>query len=314
MIAAAKKARKGKDDTMHGLQALLHACDAEEKKGEKGGERIIPFSRQQLADALRKLPESSKANVMAALTANSPNLHQVASRFAIPSLLESSLLSKLGPIGTACASQGDAAATSMMNVDVPLAQPILGAPGLTLPQGERTVGFVGVKKRLRNACVRCKKDKVKCHSQRPCARCNRLGIECIDAIPKRIGRRRIHNGEANAAATAARAAAQMQIPMSHIPVQMSTLSGYPPLIQQIGIQLSAHAPVVPPEGSKEVKVEGSRHVVADGSSEARQESQMPLLPSQPTLGNTAENQGSQTQSLTSSTLLKNVAIPHEQSE
>jgi len=48
-------------------------------------------------------------------------------------------------------------------------------------------------RRVKAACTNCKKAKAKCDAQRPCSRCVERGLcECIDAFPRRVGRRRNH--------------------------------------------------------------------------------------------------------------------------
>mmetsp|Transcript_7530 Transcript_7530/g.11399 ORF Transcript_7530/g.11399 Transcript_7530/m.11399 type:complete len:354 (+) Transcript_7530:104-1165(+) len=48
-------------------------------------------------------------------------------------------------------------------------------------------------RRVRVACTNCKRSKARCGAQRPCKRCVERGLkECIDAFPRRVGRRRNH--------------------------------------------------------------------------------------------------------------------------
>lgn len=52
------------------------------------------------------------------------------------------------------------------------------------------------KPRTRTACVQCKRAKTRCDAKRPCGRCVRRGVpahECVDAVPRRLGRKRIHH-------------------------------------------------------------------------------------------------------------------------
>mmetsp|Transcript_4057 Transcript_4057/g.5824 ORF Transcript_4057/g.5824 Transcript_4057/m.5824 type:complete len:319 (-) Transcript_4057:402-1358(-) len=49
------------------------------------------------------------------------------------------------------------------------------------------------KRRVKAACTNCKKAKARCDQQRPCSRCVERGCtECVDAFPRRVGRRRNH--------------------------------------------------------------------------------------------------------------------------
>ncbi|GAB5367824.1 hypothetical protein AAMO2058_001264800 [Amorphochlora amoebiformis] len=48
-------------------------------------------------------------------------------------------------------------------------------------------------RRVKAACTNCKKAKARCDQQRPCTRCvERNCTECVDAFPRRVGRRRNH--------------------------------------------------------------------------------------------------------------------------
>jgi len=47
--------------------------------------------------------------------------------------------------------------------------------------------------RVKAACTNCKKAKARCDRGRPCSRCVERGYdECVDAFPRRVGRRRNH--------------------------------------------------------------------------------------------------------------------------
>eukprot|EP00465_Bigelowiella_longifila_P015515 CAMPEP_0185253014 /NCGR_PEP_ID=MMETSP1359-20130426/1929_1 /TAXON_ID=552665 /ORGANISM="Bigelowiella longifila, Strain CCMP242" /LENGTH=319 /DNA_ID=CAMNT_0027835315 /DNA_START=62 /DNA_END=1021 /DNA_ORIENTATION=+ len=49
------------------------------------------------------------------------------------------------------------------------------------------------KRRVKAACTNCKKAKARCDQQRPCSRCVQKNCaECVDAFPRRVGRRRNH--------------------------------------------------------------------------------------------------------------------------
>mmetsp|Transcript_46649 Transcript_46649/g.75029 ORF Transcript_46649/g.75029 Transcript_46649/m.75029 type:complete len:323 (+) Transcript_46649:259-1227(+) len=51
----------------------------------------------------------------------------------------------------------------------------------------------GTKRRVKAACTNCKKAKARCDQQRPCSRCVQKNCaECVDAFPRRVGRRRNH--------------------------------------------------------------------------------------------------------------------------
>ena len=48
-------------------------------------------------------------------------------------------------------------------------------------------------RRVKAACTNCKKAKARCDHQRPCLRCVERGLsDCVDAFPRRVGRRRYH--------------------------------------------------------------------------------------------------------------------------
>ena len=48
-------------------------------------------------------------------------------------------------------------------------------------------------RRVKAACTNCKKAKARCDHGRPCSRCVERGLDnCVDAYPKRVGRRRQH--------------------------------------------------------------------------------------------------------------------------
>uniref|UniRef100_A0A7S2TGB2 Zn(2)-C6 fungal-type domain-containing protein n=1 Tax=Lotharella oceanica TaxID=641309 RepID=A0A7S2TGB2_9EUKA len=48
-------------------------------------------------------------------------------------------------------------------------------------------------RRVKAACTNCKKAKAKCDRGRPCTRCVERGLpHCVDAFPRRVGRRRNH--------------------------------------------------------------------------------------------------------------------------
>ncbi|GAB5367054.1 hypothetical protein AAMO2058_001197000 [Amorphochlora amoebiformis] len=55
-------------------------------------------------------------------------------------------------------------------------------------------GRPGRKNRVKTACTNCKTSKSRCDTGRPCDRCVKRGVAhtCIDAIPKRRGRKRSH--------------------------------------------------------------------------------------------------------------------------
>uniref|UniRef100_A0A7S2TQB9 Zn(2)-C6 fungal-type domain-containing protein n=1 Tax=Lotharella oceanica TaxID=641309 RepID=A0A7S2TQB9_9EUKA len=53
----------------------------------------------------------------------------------------------------------------------------------------------GTRIRVKTACTNCKLAKARCDNGRPCGRCVRRGCEstCVDAVPKRRGRKRNHD-------------------------------------------------------------------------------------------------------------------------
>jgi len=61
----------------------------------------------------------------------------------------------------------------------------------------------GSRNRVKTACTNCKLAKARCDNGRPCSRCVKRGCQdtCIDAIPKRRGRKRNQNGHKPALCT-----------------------------------------------------------------------------------------------------------------
>eukprot|EP00954_Amorphochlora_amoebiformis_P006141 481074-Amorphochlora_amoeboformis.AAC.1 len=63
------------------------------------------------------------------------------------------------------------------------------------PKPLRGKGPGGRRVRVKTACTNCKAAKARCDTGRPCSRCVKRGFphKCIDAVPKRRGRKRSHD-------------------------------------------------------------------------------------------------------------------------
>jgi len=164
------------DEVLAGFLASLHR-----KPVKRSAEKILPTPREQARDPLPERERLSEAPKESKLKPKVKHLQIDTSSSEDQSFLE-------------LATDDDAVAISCLqhlSRSIPKLEPERKpAPELISSPNRRT--------RVPMACTRCKMAHTRCDTKRPCGRCVRRGVadSCVDAIPKRRGRKRSEDMEA----------------------------------------------------------------------------------------------------------------------
>eukprot|EP00954_Amorphochlora_amoebiformis_P002156 168902-Amorphochlora_amoeboformis.AAC.2 len=167
--------------------------DVKEKKMEAKKVIVLKDKPPETQDMAQKVPIPSSApngqKVITSVVPAPPPVPQVAQSVAVATPLPQALPSI--PATTKVVATAKATATATLPAPTNGAVPPSSLPTVGgMPGAAQRV----VPPRTRTACTNCKKAKTRCSDERPCARCVKRGAtNCVDAVPRRLGRKRIHH-------------------------------------------------------------------------------------------------------------------------